>query len=68
METRGANATCWENAPPPRPPPLVLESLISWQPGCRTSADTKGFIATVAAPPRFPPLSNLPPQRLLPVP
>ncbi|XP_045316491.1 uncharacterized protein LOC123588990 isoform X1 [Leopardus geoffroyi] len=48
METRGANATCWENAPPPRPPPLVLESLISWQPGCRTSADTKGFIATVS--------------------
>nr|XP_035955650.1 uncharacterized protein LOC118540540 [Halichoerus grypus] len=47
-ETRGANGTCWENAPPThtRPPPLVLESLISWQRGCRTSTDSKVFITT----------------------
>lgn len=65
---KGTCATCWENAPPhtpgPSPRPLILESLISWQRGCRTSTDTKGLLPRVAAPP----LSHLPPQLQLPIP
>lgn len=54
--------------PLPRPPPLVLEPLISWQRGCGMSVDTKFFIATGSCTTPGPPLSDLPPQLLLPVP
>lgn len=55
-----------EKCRPPRPPPLVLESLISWQRGCRTSADTKVFIATGSCTtPSFQPSSPAPTPRPL---